>query len=128
MQLAIWLPHRLLVKAPCQKVMADSTEGAFTLLPRHIDCVARLVPGILLYLQDGQEHLVAVDEGVLVKCGDEVRVATRQAVLGGDLGELRGRIDREFLARDEWERKVRSAAARLESSLVRRFLEFSKTA
>ncbi len=128
MRLTIWLPHRKLLDTTCVKVIAESTQGAFCLLPHHIDYVAPLVPGIVVFQVKGdpRDQFAAVDEGVLVKCAQDVRISTRQAVLSADLGELQRTIEKEFLVHDEWQRKVRSAAARLESSLVRKFLEFSK--
>ncbi len=129
MRLIIRLPHESVLDIECLKVVVESSAGSYCLLPRHIDFVARLAPGLLEYTpvaEDG-ERFAAVDEGFVVKCGDQVRISTRQAVLGGDLGELQQIVEQQFTVRDEWERKVRSAAARLESSLVRRFLEFSKS-
>lgn len=60
-------------------MVAEAENGSFGLLPRHIDVVTALVPGILAYVDgNGRQHLVGIDEGILVKCGDEVRVAIWQ--------------------------------------------------
>jgi F-type H+-transporting ATPase subunit epsilon len=75
------------------QVTAEAENGSFTLLPRHVDFVAALVPGILFYIkEDEQEEFLAVDEGVLVKCGQDVRVSVIAAVWGKKLGELRDMI------------------------------------
>jgi F-type H+-transporting ATPase subunit epsilon len=93
-------------------------------LPRHIDFVAALVPGLLSFVtEDGREEFLAVDEGILVKCGPQVLISTRQAVRGPELGTLRQTIDEQFRVVDEQEKKARAAVARLEADLVRRFLE-----
>jgi F-type H+-transporting ATPase subunit epsilon len=124
MRLKVLLPSEVLLDAAVTKVNAEAENGAFCLLPRHIDFVAALVPGLLSFeTEDGREEFVAVDEGILVKCGAQVLVSTRQAVRGPDLGSLRQAIDEQFRALDEQERKARAAAARLEADLVRRFLE-----
>jgi F-type H+-transporting ATPase subunit epsilon len=124
MRLKVLLPSEVLLDAAVTKVIAEAENGAFCLLPRHIDFVAALVPGLLSFeTEDEREEFLAVDEGILVKCGVQVLVSTRQAVRGPDLGSLRQAIDEQFRAIDEQERKARAAAARLEADLVRRFLE-----
>lgn len=96
----------------------------FGILPRRLDGVAALVPGILVF-ETGErgEQIVAVDEGVLVKAGRDVMVSVRNAVGGNDLGQLRDTVEREFLNLGERERAVRSVLAKLETSFVRRMLE-----
>jgi F-type H+-transporting ATPase subunit epsilon len=124
MRLKVLLPSEVLLDAAVTKVIAEAENGAFCLLPRHIDFVAALVPGLLSFeTETGQEEFLAIDEGILVKCGAQVLVSTRQAVRGPDLGTLRQAIDDQFRAVDEQEKKARAAAARLEADLVRRFLE-----
>ena len=124
MRLKVLLPSEVLLDAAVTKVIAEAENGAFCLLPRHIDFVAALVPGLLSFeTEDGREEFLAVDEGILVKCAAQVLVSTRQAVRGPDLGTLRQTIDEQFRTVDEQERKARAAAARLEADLVRRFLE-----
>ena len=124
MRLKVLLPSEVLLDAAVTKVIAEAENGAFCLLPRHIDFVAALLPGLLSFeTEAGQEEFLAVDEGILVKCGAQVLVSTRQAVRGPDLGTLRQAIDEQFRAVDEQEKQARAAAARLEADLVRRFLE-----
>jgi len=55
-----------------------------------------------------------------------VRVATRRAVRGDDLDVLRETVRREFLALSEREREARSAVARLEAGVIRRFIEIEE--
>ena len=67
---------------------------------------------------------MALDEGVLVKNGQEVLVSVRNAIAGTDLHQLREAVEREFLNLDEHEQSLRSVMAKLESSFVRRFADF----
>lgn len=127
MKLQVLLPTEIFLdEEEVRKVTAEAPNGSFTLLPRHIDFVTTLVPGILIFEdRQGQERYMAVDEGVLVKAGDEVKVSTRKAVAGKQLGELETTIREQFAQLDEKERSARTAVARLESDLVRRFVELS---
>jgi len=127
MQLKILLPFKVFAeKQDVLRIVAESRSGAFGLLPNRLDCAAALVPGILTYeTRDEGEVSLAVDEGVLVKTGNEVLVSVRNAIGGMDLGELHQAIEREFLNLDAQEKSVRSVLAKLESGFIRRFAEFS---
>lgn len=127
MNLKILLPGRIFMDEAVGKVIAEAPNGCFCLLPRHIDFAAALIPGILSYTSTaGQEHFVAVDEGILAKCGPEVWVSTHNAVRGSHLGKLRQTVDDVFARLDEQERKARSALARMEASFARRFWELGR--
>ena len=124
MRLRILLPTEVLVDANVSKVVAEAKNGSFGLLPRHIDVVTALVPGIIAYVDsDGRQELVGIGEGILVKCGDEVRVATGRAIRGTNLTTLKREVDRWFLEIDEQAAMARTAMARLEAGVIRRFTE-----
>ena len=127
MYLKVLLPTEVLIDEPVTKVIAEAQNGSFCLLPRHIDFVAALVPGILsFYTVDGEEHFAAIDEGTLVKCGGQILVSTFNAVRGTDLDRLRATVAERFLELDEHERVTRTALARLEAGTIRRFIELEE--
>ena len=104
---------------------AETPGGSFGRLPQRLDCVASLAPGILTYETESDgEVFVAVDEGVLVKTGQDVLVSVRRALGGADLGQLRDAVKKEFLTLDEAERSVRSVMAKLETGFLHRFATF----
>jgi len=115
------IPSRVLIERTVNKVAAEAQDGMFCLLPHHVDIVAPLVPGLLTYSADDGEETLAVDTGILVKCGDEVSVSVRRAVRGKDVDELVATVRGEFLKLDEAERKSRAALARLEAAFVTDF-------
>ena len=123
MSLSVLLPFGIFAKKTgVSRIVAETREGSFGLLPHRLDCVAALVPGILIYQTESEgEVLVAVDEGVLVKTGPDVLVSVRRAISGTDLGQLRKAVEKEFLTLDENERSVRRATAKLETGFLRRF-------
>lgn len=126
MNLKILLPFQIFAeKTGVVRIVAETREGSFGILPRRLDCVAALTPGILTYeTAAAGEAYVAVDEGVLVKSGPDVQVSVRQALGGTDLGRLREMVEKEFLKLDEDEQSVRSAMARLESGFLHRLATF----
>jgi len=126
MNLKILLPFRIFADTTgISRIIAETRRGSFGLLPRRLDCVAALAPGILTYEQEGEaEVYLAIDEGVLVKTGLDVLVSVRHAIGGTDLGQLRAAVDREFLHLNEREQSVRSVMTKIESGFIRRLAEF----
>lgn len=127
MRLKVLLPTQVLLDEAVSKVTAEAQNGSFCLLPAHIDFVAALVPGLLSFgTKEGKEVFLAVDEGVLVKQGQNVSISTRNAVRGEDLGRLRKTVEEEFKVLDDREKTARSAMAKIEANFVRRFLEIQR--
>lgn len=126
MNLKILLPFQVFAdKTGVSRIVAETREGSFGLLPRRLDCVAALAPGILIYETKLEgEVYVAVDEGVLVKSGPDVLVSARRALGGTDLSQLRGAVEQEFLTLDQHEQSLRSVLAKMESDLIRRMATF----
>lgn len=126
MNLKILLPFQIFAeKRDVLRIVAETPEGSFGLLPHRLDCVAPLEPGILIYETESEGKVyVAVDEGILIKAGQDVLVSVRNAITGTDLKRLREAVIKEFLTLDENEQKMRSVMAKLEIGLVRRLAEF----
>ena len=104
-------------------IVAETSAGSFGILPRRLDCVASIVPGILIYeTVGGQEKYAALDEGVLVKTGYEVFLSVRRANKGDNLEALQRSVEEEFLDMDESEKSVRRVLARLETGIIRKFV------
>ena len=126
MKLTVYLPTEVFLDTEASKVLGEGPQGSFCLLPRHIDLVTPLVPGILALLTPaGEERFLAVDGGILVKQEDRVTVATRAAV-AGSLGSLRNQVEKMLTATMDRDKVSRSAVARLEAGFLKRFMSFSK--
>jgi F-type H+-transporting ATPase subunit epsilon len=126
MNLKVLRPFQVFAeKTGVTRMVAETRQGSFGLLPHRLDCVAALAPGILIYEDEAEgEVYVAVDEGVLIKTGPDVLVSVRNAIAGTDLGQLREAVEREFLNLDEREQSVRSVLAKMESGFIRRMAAF----
>jgi F-type H+-transporting ATPase subunit epsilon len=122
MTLKLLLPFQVFAEnARVSRIVAETKEGSFGILPNRLDCVAALVPGILSYETEAHgEVFVAVDEGVLVKTGRKVLVSVRRALQGTELGLLRSAVEREFLTLDAQAQRLRAVMAKLETGFVRR--------
>jgi F-type H+-transporting ATPase subunit epsilon len=126
MNLKVLLPFQILVhQRDVLRIIADTREGSFGLLPHRLDCVAALVPGILMYESIGAKtSYLAVDEGVLVKSGAEVLISVRRAIAGINLRELHDAVKREFQLLEQREQEVRAALSKMQAAFIGRFAEY----
>ena len=127
MNLKVLLPFALFTdEHDVSRVVAETCDGSFGLLPHRLDCVAALAPGILMYeTAAGADVYLAVDQGVLVKTGDDVLVSVRRALRGSDLGHLKEQVKKEFLTLDESEKSMRMVMTKLEAGFLRRMATMS---
>ena len=125
MKIKVLLPFQIFTeKTGVLRIVAETQNGSFGLLPNRLDCVAALVPGILMYEteSDGEVYL-AIDEGVLIKTGSEVLISVRSAIAGTELAGLREAVEREFLHLNEQEKIVNTVMEKMESSFIHRLKE-----
>lgn len=127
MRLKVLSPSHILIDQEVKKVIAQGKNGFFCLEPRHVDFVSALSPGILQFTDDNNEEVfIAVDEGILVKCGTEVTVSAYNAVRGESLESLEETVELRFRQLDDAERSARSALAKLEAGVIRRFTQMQE--
>ncbi len=128
MRLRILIPTQVLVDEEVSQVTMESEDGSFSLLPGHIDYVATLVPGLLMYRMSntGDEVAVATDEGVVVKQGHRTFVSCRHAVKGRGLEELARTVEEEFESQNDQEKKAQTALAKIEADFVRTLLQHER--
>jgi F-type H+-transporting ATPase subunit epsilon len=125
----ILLPSEVFFKGEAAKLTAEAVNGSFCLLPRHVDFVSAVVPGILIMeAAKGKPVFFAIDQGILVKKGDEVFVSTRNAFAIPDLGKGKEIVEEKFKVIDDREKAARSAAYKLEADMVRRLMEIKGNA
>lgn len=127
MTVTLRLPTRTLFEGQATRLTAMAQNGAFGILPNHVDFVTALVPSVMaVSLADGSEEIFGIDEGLLVKKGHKVVVAALRGVRGDDLGTLQETVEASFVQMDDEERQARTALSRLEADMVRRFAELQR--
>jgi len=129
MRLTVRVPTEILFTEEVTRIKAEAPNGWFGILPRHVDYATALVPGVMTFVSaKGEEEYLAIDQGILVKCGPEVSVSTRAAVRGTNLEKLKHDVAQKFEAESEREKKNLAFEAKLEADLVRGLLELEKNA
>jgi F-type H+-transporting ATPase subunit epsilon len=128
MNLKVLLPYKVFDEVKnVKRIVMETSAGSYGLLPQRLDCVAALVPGILIYeTESGGIHYLALDEGVMVKAGSEVMVSVRNAIGGADLGKLHEAVEKEFEKLDDSEKEARSVMAKMESGFISTMEKFRK--
>lgn len=109
---------------------ADDATGSFGILPGHADFLTSLAIGVVSWSGgDGTPHYCAVRRGVLsVTSGDEIAIATREAVAGDDLATLDETVLARFRADTETERAERVDSTRLQLNAIRRIVSHLRAA
>jgi F-type H+-transporting ATPase subunit epsilon len=128
MNLKILLPFKIFDEIKnVRRIVVETSEGSYGLLPQRLDCVAAIVPGIFTYeTESGGAKYIAVDAGILVKAGTEVLLSVRNAIGGADLGKLGEIVKKQFSVKDDREEQAQSVMRKLESSFMYSFNKFLK--
>src|SRR5690554_2697999 len=128
MNLKILLPYGVFADIKnVKKIVVETTAGSYGMLPQRLDCIAALVPGILLYESESEgEKYIAVNDGILIKAGEKVSVSVRHAIGNAPLGKLKEMVKKEMLELDELEINARTVMAKLETGFLQSFQKLRK--
>jgi F-type H+-transporting ATPase subunit epsilon len=127
MRLLITTPTQVVVDhADIVAVRAEDESGGFGILEGHTPFLTALMVSIVSWHHaDGRRRFCGVRRGVLsVSQGNEVAVATRQAVVGDDLDHLEAVVLAEFRDAAEAERVARLEGTQLHIQAIRQILRY----
>jgi F-type H+-transporting ATPase subunit epsilon len=125
MRLRITTPLEVVVDEDgVQALRAEDPSGGFGILAGHTDFLTSLAISVVSWkTRDKTRRFCAVRRGVLsVDGGQDVSIATREAVLGDDLATLDETVLARFRADIETERSERVNSTRLELSAIRQIV------
>jgi len=122
--LRVITPTEIVLSCPIQKITIEGIEGFRTLLPKHMDFITALKPGIMTYMtQDSQIQYLACNQGLCVKCGDTVSISTPWAIISDNLSHLKIRIKQAFQEMEQERKEVGVSLARLEIGLTKGLMQ-----
>lgn len=103
---------------------AEDISGSFGILPHHADFLTSLAISIVSWKsKDDKQRYCAVRRGVLsVTGGQDIAIATREAVAGDDLSTLDETVLSRFRADIELERTERVESTRLQLNAIRQIM------
>lgn len=123
MHLKILLPYGVFADIKnVKRIVVETTNGSYGILPQRLDCTVALVTGILVYETESEgEKYIAVNDGILIKAGGQVSISVRHAIGNAPLGKLREMVEKEMIELDELEINARNVMAKLETGFLRNF-------
>ena len=103
---------------------ADDATGSFGILPGHADFLTSLAISVVSWASsNGMRHYCAVRRGVLsVANGQDIAIATREAVRGDNLVTLDKTVLARFRADIETERIEHAESTRLHLNAIRQIM------
>ena len=127
MKLVITTPTEIVVNIDdVRHVRAEDSTGAFGIQPGHADFLTALTISVLAWRgAAGSEHYAAVRGGVLrVRAGKSVEVATREAVVGDNLRNLRETVLKQMTKNAETEQAARLGALGLQQAAIQKIYRY----
>jgi F-type H+-transporting ATPase subunit epsilon len=127
MKLLIATPSAVIADyADIAAVRAEDESGEFGILPHHADFVTALSVSVVGWRRaGGQQGYCAVRGGLLtVSGGEDVAIATREAILGDDLASLEAVVRGKLAAEAEEERQARSHAEQFRIQAIRQIIGY----
>lgn len=127
MKLVITTPTAIVVNADnVSYVRAEDSTGAFGIQPGHADFLTALAISVLTWREGtGLERLAAVRGGVFrVRNGNSVELATREAVLGQNLRDLRETVLAQMTKNAETEQTARFGALSLQRAAIQQLYRY----
>ena len=127
MRLLIATPGAVTVdQADVAAVRAEDETGQFGVWPHHADFVTVLEPSVVAWrLADGRQGFCAVRGGVLtVAGGQQVSVATPEAVAGDDLATLETLVRSRIASEAEADRRARRRTEELRIRALRQVIGY----
>jgi F-type H+-transporting ATPase subunit epsilon len=105
-------------------VRAEDDSGSFGILPGYADFLTSLSISVVSWKSgDGARHFAAIRHGVLtVRGGQNVSIATREAILGNDLATLDETVLKQFQADAETERSANVESTRMQLAAIRQIV------
>jgi F-type H+-transporting ATPase subunit epsilon len=129
MRLLITTPTDVVIDYPdVVAVRAEDESGGFGILQGHADFLTALTVSVVSWHRaDDRQRFCAVRRGVLsVTKGNEVAIATRQAVPGDDLDRLEQVVLAQFLEAAESERIARTESLQLQMKAIRQIVRYMR--
>lgn len=123
MKLSITTPFSIIVdQEKILSLRAEDATGNFGILPLHADFMTLLEVSVISWKDDlGEVFYCAVSNGILiVTAGEHVSIATREAVMGKNLSDLKHRVLGSFNEAIARENEARISQERIQAEALRR--------
>jgi F-type H+-transporting ATPase subunit epsilon len=118
-KLEIVTPDAMVFSDDVDLVTLQGIEGQLTILPQHVRLMTQLAPGEMIFRKGGQEHFMAVGEGLVAITGDHVSIVTDLAIAADSIDEAKVEEARQRAAARLHEKITSEEVASVNASLAR---------
>ena len=118
-KLEIVTPEAKVYSEEVEMVTLPAVEGQMGVLPQHIRLMTQLVPGEMIVRKDGQDHFLAVGQGLVEVMGERVAIVTDMAVAVENIDEAKAEEARQRAAARLREKISSEEVASVNASLAR---------
>ena len=119
LKLEIVTPEAKVYSEEVEMVTLPAVEGQMGVLPQHIRLMTQLVPGEMIVRKDGQDHFLAVGQGLVEVMGERVAIVTDMAVAVENIDEAKAEEARQRAAARLREKISSEEVASVNASLAR---------
>jgi len=119
LRLEIVTPEATVYSEEVEMVTLPGVEGEMGILPQHVRLMTQLVPGEMIVRKDGQDHFLAVGEGLVEITGDRVGIVTNMAIAVEDIDEAKAEEARQRAAARLREKVSSEEVASVNAALAR---------
>ena len=119
LKLEIVTPEAKVYSEEVEMVTLPAVEGQMGVLPQHIRLMTQLVPGEMIVRKEGQDHFLAVGQGLVEVMGERVAIVTDMAVAVENIDEAKAEEARQRAAARLREKISSEEVASVNASLAR---------
>ncbi len=113
--LKIYSPIEIILDEEVKQLTFEGKEGYLTILPNHIDYVSSFDTNIMYYIKNnGDKKFIALNNGILLKYSNKVRLTAYKAILGDNIKDLKNKINQAIDIEDNIEKEINKNLKQLE--------------
>jgi F-type H+-transporting ATPase subunit epsilon len=119
LKLEIVTPQAVVFSEDVHMVTLPGIEGEMGVYPHHMRLITQIVPGQIIVTRDGEDHYLAVGEGLVEIGDDHVSIVTDMAIRAEQVDEALAEAARERAAARLREKISDEEVATVNASLAR---------
>ncbi len=119
MKLEIVTPEAKVYSEDVEMVTLPAYEGEIGILPEHVKMMTQMLAGEMIVRKNGQDHFLAVGEGLIEVTGERVAIITTMAIPEENIDEAKVEEARQRAAARLREKISSEEVASVNASLAR---------
>jgi len=120
-------PLETILDEEVKKISLKGKEGSYSIFPNHLDYISSIKTNVLYYVdKHNKTYYVAINEGILVKCGNHVKLSVFSGIKGTDIKELEKKIAENIRQAEEAKKAYITSVTNLEYFVFDQLMNFKR--